>query len=66
MTVYDDYVSADEAACIMGVSGALMRHYLRRNVFRTARKLRGTTWQVSRSEVERAKRENWDLSERRR
>jgi len=47
-----DTVDVDDAAKILNVSGSQLRVYARAGKFKTARKVRGTRWLFSRSEME--------------
>lgn len=48
----NDLMSVSDAALALGVTETQFRLYARAGKFRTARKIRGTRWVVSRSEVE--------------
>jgi len=47
-----EMISAKEAADILGVSPSVVRVWIRAGVFKTAKKVRGTRWLVSKEEVE--------------
>ena len=48
----DELIKVSEAAEILGVSESLMRVYFRAGRLKTAKKVRGTSWMVSRKEIE--------------
>jgi predicted site-specific integrase-resolvase len=52
MSAEVDYIEVPEAAEILGVSESQMRIYYRAGKLKTAKKVRGTKWLVSRKEIE--------------
>jgi len=45
-------IGVTEAAKLLNISGTLFRMYCRAGKFKSARKVRGTTWVLERKEVE--------------
>ena len=55
------FVSVTTAAAILEIRPDLLRLYIRKGVFKTAKKLRGTRWVIRRKEVEQIKEKGLDV-----
>ena len=55
------YYSASKVAEVLEVNLDLLRLYIRRGVFKTARKVRGTRWYVRKKEVDKIKEKGLDV-----
>ena len=57
-----EYMTIKEAAELLGIAAITVRLYVRKGVFETAHKLRGTRWRIAREEVEALRNDEIDVS----